>query len=238
VSVASAAPVVITGGSSGIGRALAVELAHRGRALILVARNEARLSATGRAVAEAGGRAETRTLDLTDDAALDALTGELATASAGVGGLVHSAGMVALGTVADTDVAVLDAHYALNLRAPYRLTRALLPALERAGGHVVFINSGAGLHANAEWGAYAASKFALRAVADSLRQEVAGRGVRVTSVFPGRTATPMQRDVHRQEGRHYRADAFVRPQDVAREIAGLLELEPPSVVTDLVIRPV
>lgn len=238
MSGTSTAPVVVTGGSSGIGRALAVELARRGRALILLARSEARLSAARRAVAEVGGNAETRALDLTDDAALDALTSEVVGAPAGIGGLIHSAGMVALGTVADSDVAVLDAHFALNLRAPYRLTRALLPALERARGHIVFVNSGAGLNAHAEWSAYAASKFGLRALADSLRAEVAARGVRVTSVYPGRTATPMQRDVHRQEGRRYRAEAFVRPQDVAREIAGLLELEPPSVVTDLVIRPV
>lgn len=238
MSGASSAPVVITGGSSGIGRALAVELARRGRTLILLARNAARLSAARRVVAEVGGHAETRALDLTDDAALDAVSSELAALADGVGGLVHSAGMIALGPVASTDVAVLDAHYALNVRAPYRLTRTLLPALERAGGHIVFVNSGAGMQAHAEWGAYAASKFALRALADSLRQEEAGRGVRVTSVFPGRTATPMQRDVHRQEGRRYHAEAFVRPEDVAREVAGLLELEPPSVVTDLVIRPV
>lgn len=232
-----ATPILITGASSGIGRALAVELARRGARLVLQGRDEARLEQVRRAVEEAGGHGEVRALDLTDDGAVDALAASVAEAADGLGALVHSAGMVRLGRLADTDVSVLDAHYRLNLRAPYRLTRALLGALERASGHVVFLNSGAGLHAHAAWSAYAASKFGLRALADSLRQEVAGRGVRVTTVYPGRTATPMQRDVHRQEDRAYDPDALVRPEDVAAQIAALLALRPPSVVTELTIRP-
>jgi len=62
--------------------------------------------------------------------------------------------------------------------------------------------------------------------------------VRVTTVYPGRTATPMQREVHRQEDRAYDPDAFVRPEDVAGQSAGLLAVRPPSLVTELVIRPV
>lgn len=231
------APVVITGASSGIGRALAVALGGRGRALVLAARDRDRLEEARSAAERAGGSAEAVAVDVTDDAAVDAWLEPLAAQPGGVAALIHSAGMVTLGSVADTDVAVLDAHYAVNLRAPYRITRALLPALERAGGQVVFVNSGAGLHANAAWSAYAASKFGLRALADSLRQEVAERGVRVTTVYPGRTATPMQAHVHRQEGRRYDPDAFVRPEDVAGQIAALLKVPPPSVVTELVIRP-
>jgi len=228
-------PIVITGASSGIGRALAIELASRGASLVLQGRDEGRLDEVRRGVDRAGGHGESRALDLTDDAALDAWTASLG--GRGVAALVHSAGMIRLGTVAETDADVLDAHHRLNVRAPYRLTRALLPELEAAAGHVVFVNSGAGLRANARWGAYAASKFALRALADSLRQEVAERGVRVTTVYPGRTATPMQREVHRQEGRAYDPDAFVRPEDVASQVAALLALKPPSTVSELTIRP-
>ena len=79
----------------------------------------------------------------------------------------------------------------------------MLPALRAARGTVVFLNSGAGLVAHPEWSAYAASKFGLRAVADSLRAEEAGAGVRVTSVYLGRIATPMQQKVHEQEGKDY-----------------------------------
>ncbi len=228
-------PIVITGASSGIGRALAVELASLGAALVLQGRDEGRLDEVRRAVARAGGQGETRALDLTDDAAVDAWTASLG--GRGVAALVHSAGMIRLGTVAETEVEVLDAHHRVNVRAPYRLTRALLPELEAAAGQIVFVNSGAGLQARGRWSAYAASKFALRALADSLREEVAERGIRVTTVYPGRTATPMQRDVHRQEGRAYDPHAFVRPEDVASQVAALLAVEPPSAVTELTIRP-
>ncbi|MFO7544411.1 MAG: SDR family NAD(P)-dependent oxidoreductase [Trueperaceae bacterium] len=151
--------------------------------------------------------------------------------------LIHSAGTIRLGAIADASVADLDVQYRVNVRAPFVLTQALLPALERARGHVVFVNSGAGLHANAEWGTYAASKFALKALADALRQEVAERGVRVTTVYPGRTATPMQEQVVAHEERAYQPERFVRPVDVAAQVAAVLAVPAPSVVSDLQIRP-
>lgn len=237
LSQAASGPALITGASSGIGRALAHELARRGKTLILQGRDQERLERTLDEVRAAGGDGRLVALDLTDDAALDAWLASMASTERALSALVHSAGLVRLGTLEASDVAVLDDHYRLNLRAPYRLTRALLPVLIRGRGQVVFVNSGAGLHAHAGWGAYAASKFGLRALADSLRQEVADRGVRVTSVYPGRTATPMQRSVHEQEGRSYDPSAYVRAADVARQIAAVLELEPPSSVTDLTIRP-
>lgn len=231
------APLLITGASSGIGRALALELAPSGAVLHLQGRDPDRLAAVAAEAEAAGARAMAHALDLTDDARVDALAETLAHGREGLAALVHSAGMVQLGSLEESDVEVLDAHYRLNLRAPYRLTRALLPALRGAGGHVVFVNSGAGLRANARWGAYAASKFGLRALADSLRQELAPDGVRVTTVYPGRTATPMQRSVHDQEGRSYDPSAYVRPEDVARQVAALLALRPPSTVTELTIVP-
>jgi len=151
--------------------------------------------------------------------------------------LIHSAGVIRLGPLDRSDVKDLDLQYRVNVRAPFVLTQALLPALERARGHVVFVNSGAGLRANAEWGTYAASKFALKALADALRQEVADRGVRVTTVYPGRTATPMQEQVVAHEERAYRPERFVRPVDVAAQVAAVLAVPEPSVVSDLQIRP-
>lgn len=151
--------------------------------------------------------------------------------------LVHSAGMIRLGTVEASHVADLDLLYRVNVRAPYLLTQALLPALKRARGQVVFVNSGAGLHAGAEWSAYAASKFALKALADALRQEVTGDGVRVTTVYPGRTATPMQQQVMAHEERAYHPERFVRPVDVAAQVAAVLSVPAPSMVSDLQIRP-
>ncbi len=88
----------------------------------------------------------------------------------------------------------------------------------------MFLNCTAGLVANAEWGAYAATKFGLKAIADALRDEEAGAGVRVTSVYLGRTSTPMQEKVHQQEGKAYDAADWASPESAAATIVHLLDL--------------
>ncbi len=99
------------------------------------------------------------------------------------------------------------------------------------------MNSGAGLAANPEWSAYAASKFGLRALADSLRAEEQEHGVRVTTVFPGRTATPMQQKVHQQEGKDYDASDWIDPATVANAILHVLDLPGDATISELMIRP-
>ncbi len=106
-----------------------------------------------------------------------------------------------------------------------------------AQGHVLFVNSGAGLAAHAEWSAYAASKHGLKALADSLRHEEHGNGVRVTSVYPGRTASPMQAKVHQQEGKEYDASRWIDPESVATTILMALDLPRDAEVNDLTVRP-
>ena len=125
--------------------------------------------------------------------------------------VVHAAGVVELGTVEELTREQWREQLDVNLLAPAELTRLALPALRAARGTVVFVNSGAGLRANPTWSAYAASKFGLRAFADALRREEPEHGVRVTSVFPGRTATPMQQKVHEQEGKEYDAGDWIEP---------------------------
>lgn len=224
---------VITGASSGIGRALALELAQRGARLHLLGRDETRLAEVARQAEAAGGAGEAHAFDLLDDRALAAFAEALAGEALDV--LVHSAGGVRLGPLAEAPVADLDWQYRLNVRVPCLLTQLLLPGLRAAGGQVVFVNSGAGRSAKAEWGAYAASKHALKALADSLRAEEAG--LRVLSVYPGRTASPMQRWVHEMEGKPYDPERFVQPEDVAQQVVSALELPPRSSVEELVIRP-
>ena len=227
--------IVLTGASSGIGRALALGLAAQGDDLDLLGRDQDRLSEVAARVVAAGGGAETHAFDLLDDSAVVGFARRRAEEWVDV--LVHCAGAVELGPVATAPVAHLDLQYRLNLRAPFLLTQLLLPALERSRGQVVFINSGAGHNARAQWSQYAASKFGLRALADSLRAEVAGAGVRVSSVYPGRTASPMQQKVRDQEGEPYSPDSYLSPEGVAAQVVALLDLDPPATVTDLSIRP-
>lgn len=150
--------------------------------------------------------------------------------------LVHSAGVAELGTVAESEPAAWRHNFEMNVVAVVELTRALLPALRTAQGHVVVINSGQGIAARAGWGPYAASKFAARAFADVLRAEEAAGGLRVTSVFPGRTDTDMQRSVVEHEGGTYSPEAYLRPESVAAAVLGAVTAGPDAHQTEIVIR--
>lgn len=220
---------LVTGGSRGIGLAIARALAAAGVSLHLVARSEAQLAA---ACAELNG-ATAHPLDLTDDGALAAL----AEALPPIDILVHNAGYLQLGSVAEAPLSALEQHYRLNVRAPYALTQRLLPTLVARRGQIAFINSGAGLAARANWSQYAMSKFALRALADSLRAEVAPKGVRVISLYPGRTASEMQRQVCAMEGERYEPERLIQPQDVAAALLAALQLPDSAQLTDITIRP-
>lgn len=223
---------LITGAGAGIGAALTQRLLDRGDELWLLARH------AGRAKELAARFPGARTLvgDLAQPArlswALDQqeLPGELDS-------LLHVAGVVELGGIGELTPALWQETLAANLLAPAELTRLLLPQLRQARGHVVFVNSGQGLQARAQWGAYAASKHGLRALADALRAEEADHGVRVTSVYPGRTATAMQEKVHRQEGKEYDPERWMTPESVATTVLTALDLPRGTELTDLTVRP-
>ncbi|MEU5861135.1 MULTISPECIES: SDR family oxidoreductase [unclassified Nonomuraea] len=149
--------------------------------------------------------------------------------------LVHSAGVAMLGRIADQPADNWRTTMELNVVAVAELTRLLLPALRRARGHVVCVNSGSGQRANPEWASYAASKFALRAFADALRLEEPE--LRVTTVYPGRVATDMQRGVRAQEGGAYEPDKYLTPESVARAVLATINAGPDAHLTELTIRP-
>lgn len=240
---------LVTGAGGGIGRAIAAALAGEGMDLVLVGRTARTLEDTARAVARPSPQAVPRgdvgegrrggpdvrivAADLATEAGLQA-TADAVPAALRV--LVHGAGLFWYGPVAGTPAPGWDALAAVNLHAPMRLTAACLGAL-RGGGQVVFINSTAGLRAGAGNGAYAASKHALRAAADALRQEVNADGIRVLSVFPGRTDTPMQQTVLRAEGRTARPGTLLHPEDVAAMVVAALRLPARAEVSELTIRP-
>ncbi len=219
---------LLTGAGSGIGAALAERLDARGDSLVLLARSPERADE----LAARYDGAQVLVADLSVEGAVAGLD-----LPSELDSVVHAAGVVTLGSVADLAVPDWRAHLEVNLLAPVELTRLALPALRAQRGTVVFVNSGAGLRANPGWSAYAASKFGLRALADALRAEESDHGVRVTSVYPGRTATPMQQRVHEQEGREYDAGAWIRPETVAEEILRVLDLPRDATIPDLTVSP-
>ncbi|MCN0152754.1 SDR family oxidoreductase [Salinispora arenicola] len=220
---------VITGSTGGIGGAVAELLREEGHQLVLVGCHRGRLDA----VAGRLGGCETLVLDLLDVEGIAARGSALATGDSPVDGLVHSAGLAQLGAIADSDPESWMKQYKVNVAGPAELTRCLLPALRTARGHVVFVNSGQGLHTNPGWGAYSASKHATRALAQALRAEEGPHGIRVTSVYPGRTATEMQRAIRRQEGAQYVAHAYIQPHSVARTVLAALTSPRDMEVTDV-----
>lgn len=221
---------LVTGAGSGIGAELAERLLERGDELVLLARSAER--AHDLRSDEPG--ATVLVADLADADQVESLADQLPDR---LDSVVHAAGVVDLGPVAELSTAAWQKQLAVNLVGPAVLTRIALPALRAARGTVVFVNSGAGLSASPDWSAYAASKSALRALADALRAEERERGLRVTTVYPGRTATPMQQRVHQQEGRDYDPDAWIDPVTVAAAIIGVLDLSADATVPDLTIRP-
>jgi short-subunit dehydrogenase len=125
----------------------------------------------------------------------------------------------------------------VNLDAPVLLTRALRPALERAPGQVVFLNSTAALTSTVDNAAYAGTKRSLKDFADAFRDEVNHAGVRVSSIYVGRTDTPMQETVHAHERRPYRPERLMRPEDVAHVISAAITLAKTAEIVDVTVRP-
>ncbi|EID54367.1 SDR family oxidoreductase [Saccharomonospora xinjiangensis] len=219
---------LVTGATRGIGAAVAAALAPTHR-LLLGGRNADVLAERARELPAA----EPWPVDLTDAEALR----EACASIDALDVLVHSAGVAKLGSVADSEAEVWRQNLEVNVVAVAELTRLTLPALRAAKGHVVFVNSGQGLAAREGWGPYAASKFALRAYADVLRAEESGRGLRVTSVYPGRTDTDMQRAVVSHEGGEYSPEQYLRPESVAAAVVAAVTASPDAHLTEVTIRP-
>jgi len=227
---------LVTGASGGIGRAIAVALSRKGAHLCAVGRNQAALAETVSA-ARQFSQATGFKIELTVEGDLELLLQHLEEAGR-LDILVHCAGVMHPNQMERARVEDLDLQYATNVRAPYTLTQRLLPLLTVARGQIVFINSSLGLAAKRpEVGQYAATKHALKAIADSLREEVNSKGIRVLSVYLGRTATPMQEDLCREEGKVYRPETLLQPEDVALVVVQALMLPSTAEVTDINMRP-
>jgi NAD(P)-dependent dehydrogenase (short-subunit alcohol dehydrogenase family) len=227
---------LVTGASSGIGRAIALSLSREGATLCALGRNPETVAQT---VAEAQRYAPAHgfPIDLAHDPNLQPLLrllGDLDRLDI----VVHCAGVIHENRMEEARIDHFDLQYATNVRAPYLLTQKLLPWLTVARGQIVFINSSVGLSVKrADVGQYSATKHALRAIADSLREEVNPRGIRVLSVYLGRTATPMQETLFSQQGKAYRPEMLMQPGDVAAVILNAVTLPGSVELTDISIRP-
>ena len=221
---------LVTGAGSGIGSVLAERLLERGDDLVLLARSTERAHDLRADLPDA----TVLVADLADASAVEGIADSLPDA---LDSVVHAAGVVELGPFASLTTEAWQSP-ARGQPARSRGPHPALPAALRAArGTVVFVNSGQGLVASPQWSAYAASKHGLRALADALRAEEQEHGVRVTTVYPGRTATPMQQRVHAQEGKEYDASAWIDPGTVVDAILHVLDLPGDATLSDLTLRP-
>jgi NADP-dependent 3-hydroxy acid dehydrogenase YdfG len=228
---------VVTGASSGIGKAVALTLATYGAELYLAARRKELLETVAKEAEARGARAHTSPLDLTKDEDIAALSERVQREIGRVNILVLCGGAIAHSTLDKAALADLDLMYRSNVRGHYALLQAMLPLLRKAPGQIVFINSSAGLRSPAGGGQFSATQHAFRSIADSLRDEVNADGIRVLSVYPGRTATPRMEKLFAKEERAYKPEVLMQPEDVAEMVTHALRLPRTAEVTDISIRP-
>lgn len=227
----------VTGASSGIGRAIALALASQQMEVCLIARREKELNAVAEEVSRKGGKALVLRADLTSDEDISGVGACIERRFGRLDVLALCSGVMVQGGFVGASVADFDSQYQANVRAHYALTQRMLPLLRAVMGQIVFINSSVGLRSSGAAGQYSATKHALRALADGLREEVNADGIRVLSVYPGRTATPRMAALFEQEGRPYRPELLMQPEDVAETVAHALSLPRTAEVTDISMRP-
>lgn len=213
---------LITGGSRGLGLALARELGRRGARIALVARDAAALATATAALQAEGIEAHAIAADVGDKRATHAIAHQAAALLGSVDLLVHNAstlGPVPLRLLLDTECEELERALQVNLVGPFRLSKVIAGSMALRGrGTIVHVSSDAAVEAYPRWGAYGASKAALDHLSRSWAAELAGTGVRVLAVDPGEMDTQMHADAVPEADR----EALERPEVVARAIAAIL----------------
>lgn len=218
---------VVTGASSGIGEAAVLELASRGASVVAVARSVEKLEDLARRTAAYGvGISET---DVADRGSVEAMVGRVVAEFGRIDVLVNNAGLGLSGRVAELRPEDLRYVFEVNTIGPLNCVQAALPRMG-SGGRIINVSSVVGKRAIPKVGGYCSTKFALNALSDSLRVEVADRGISVTSVYPGTTRTSFRDNSRRtkDEKRGWRPKG-VTPERVAKKIAGAVEKGPRDV---------
>jgi NADP-dependent 3-hydroxy acid dehydrogenase YdfG len=218
---------LVTGATGGIGGAVVRALLDRGSRVLAVGRSAERIES------RYGDRVRAVPIDLAGPFEVPAELHALDRLDA----LVHCAGIADVASVEESGPDLWRRTLNVNVVSAAELTRVLLPALRTARGRVVFVNAAPGMRAVPRWSAYVASKAAQRALADALRAEEEPHGVRVTTIYPGGTATDLLARVRADFGAPYDPDACLRPETVASLVLTALDAPDDAQLTELSVRP-
>ena len=234
---------LVTGASSGIGEATAVALAQAGAAVAIGARRTDRLDALAARLRDDGARVLQLPLDVTDEQACADAVDRTRTELGGLDVLVNNAGLMLLGTIVGADPEDWRRMVQTNVLGLMYMTHAAIGGMvEQGSGDVVNLSSVAGRTARAGAGVYNASKWAVNAFSESLRQEVTGRGVRISLVEPGAVQTELTDHITQDDARAA-AKTMVTgmrsmdPEDIARAILYVVTQPPHVAVNEVLIRP-
>jgi NADP-dependent 3-hydroxy acid dehydrogenase YdfG len=228
---------ILTGASSGIGADIGQALASAGIRVFLIGRNPVKLATALRRI-PARQRAGAAMVDLRSIPDIRRLLREVRQRFPRIDLLVHCAGEYHRSKPGATDGEAFNLMFEVNVRAPYLITQGVAPQLQRAGGQVIFLNSSIVKNPGKGIAAYKATQHAVQGFTDSLRADLNRRVVRVTSLFPGRTATPLMRRIYADEGKRYKPKLLLRPKEVAEVVVALTQLPAHVEVTDVHLRSV
>lgn len=222
---------VVSGGGTGIGREIALELARRGYELVLLGRREDPLRDTMEA---AGATGLVRACDVRDPDAVEHVAKEIQHFWGAADIVVPAAGVAHVGPLEDLPPRDFAATVKVNLIGAALLIRALLPAMKQQGkGWIVPILSPAARRGFPGWTAYCASKWGLAGFVAALREELAGTGIRITALYPGATDTPIWDRVPGDWDR----SRMVPAREVARALGYALEADPSTLVEEIHLGP-
>ncbi|MDT8322793.1 MAG: SDR family oxidoreductase [Bacteroidota bacterium] len=224
--------VWVTGGRSGIGRAVAAAFAREGATVYISGREAETLRQTA---GELDGTVRALPCDVTDVGAVEAACSSILGETGQIDVLVNNAGTTVFNAFTESSPEDFDRLMATNLRGPFLTSRAVVGGMtERGSGCIVMINSMAALQVFPNSSVYAASKGGLKMLTDCLRGEVRASGVRVVSIFPGATDTPIWPDKVREKHGH----KMMASDDVAAAVLHACAASPQVMVENIVMQPI
>ena len=234
---------LVTGASSGIGEATALALAEAGAAVAIGARRRDRLDALAAKLTDDGARVLALDLDVTDEQACRDAVARTRAELGGLDVLVNNAGVMLLGTIVGADPEDWRRMVSTNVLGLMYMTHAAIDGMvEQGSGDIVNISSVAGRTARRGAGVYNASKWAVNAFSESLRQEVTGRGVRISLVEPGAVATELSSHITQEEAREAsrrmaQSMRTLQSEDIARAIVYVVTQPPHVAINEVLVRP-